>query len=139
VQVRNSPKKQGAIASKKELKPLFEVDDLVYAPWWPDGEQRKEKPSWYSGKITRFTTSTARSKYGPTRFYSVIFDDDNDHLTDIPEEFVFSLEDYELIQRNEGNEWIGVRNVTDEGSSDLWAKIVGWYETDIGELLCLLV
>jgi hypothetical protein len=69
----------------------------------------------------------------------VIFDDDNDHLTDIPEEFVFSLEDYELIQRNEGNEWIGVRNVTDEGSSDLWAKIVGWYETDIGELLCLLV
>ena len=28
-------------------------------------------------------------------------------------------------------DWIGVKNVVDKGSSDLWANLVGWYTTDI--------
>ena len=27
--------------------------------------------------------------------------------------------------------WIGVRNVVDQESSDLWANLVGWYTADI--------
>jgi hypothetical protein len=123
----------GAVLSKTDLKPLFEIDDPVYAPWWPD-DKRKSQPAWYLGKITGYATSKPDGKYGPTRDYSVRFDDDNEELTDIQDEYVFSREDYELTQRDGGrNKWIGVKNVTDEGSGDSWAKIVGWYEVKIGE------
>jgi hypothetical protein len=55
---------------------------------------------------------------------------------------VFDCEDY-LLSTSQGNdedelEWVGVKNVLDKKSSDMWAKSVGWHETCIGELLLFL-
>jgi hypothetical protein len=121
--------------AKKELKPLFEVNDQVYAPWRP---HRKAQPAWYPGIITEYKVVKTDGEYGPVHSYRVVFDEDNDEIEGIGEEFVFSREDYLLsISSADGNngkaEWIGVKNVVDEKSSDTWAKVVGWYDACIGE------
>ena len=119
-----------SVRSKKDLKPLFEINDKVYAPWWEDQECNTE-PSWYAAVITNYTT-IAHSKYGPTRRYDVVYDDDDDETTDIEESFIFSREDY--ILTTSGKMWVGVENVLDDKSDDEWAKIVGWYDAVIGKI-----
>ena len=116
------------ILSKKEYKPLFEVNDPVYAPWFSSGQSRAEQ-TWYPGVIKGYTT-VKNGAYGPTRHYDVRFDD-GDELDDIEDYCIFSREDYLLSAKKE---WIGVENKTDNRSSDQWAKLVGWYEVTIGEL-----
>ena len=66
--------------------------------------------------------------------FDVAFDD-GDYLEDIPESFVFHNDDYILSVKNfeEKNSWIGVSNVVDDNSKDRWARIVGWYNVNIGE------
>ncbi|KAL7487450.1 hypothetical protein ACHAW6_013030 [Cyclotella cf. meneghiniana] len=125
--------------AKKLLKPRFEVNDKVFAPWWPN-TKRKSQPSWYSGVITGYNIVKTAGKYGPTRHYTVRFDDDNQELQGIEEAYVFSLEDYNLSMLGQKGgsgrtRWIGVKNITDKNSSDLWANVVGWYEASIdGEI-----
>ena len=38
-----------------------------------------------------------------------------------------------LDKRDGRTGWISVKNVVDENSNDLWARVVGWYETSIGQ------
>ncbi len=62
--------------------------------------------------------------------------EDGDELDGIEDAYIFNKKDYELTienaKNNEGQvKWIGVKNVLDEKSSDLWAKSVGWYSADI--------
>ena len=122
-----------SIASKKNLKPLFEINDQVYAPWWEDDEHLSD-PSWYAGVITNYITISS-SKYGPVRQYDVIFVDDDEEMIDIEDSFIFSREDYLLT--TSGKEWIGVETKFDKDAGDPWAEIVGWYDALIGEfLLC---
>ena len=35
------------------------------------------------------------------------------------------------MEKSKKKEWIGVRNVVDEESSDMWARSVGWYVADV--------
>jgi hypothetical protein len=114
------------ILQKSHYKPLFEVNDPVYAPWL----QSKSNQTWYPGVITGYKT-VKNGVYGPVRMYNVRFDD-GDQLSNIEDYCIFSQEDYLLSMKKE---WIGVVNQLDETSSDSWAKKVGWYEATIGELV----
>lgn len=138
--------KPSARAAKREAlrhaaftvhKPLFEVNDKVFAPWWPDAK-RKSQPTWFPGVITHYDISGSSGKYGATRYYTVCFDEDKSESKGVVDACVFSREDYILstsIQdgSNDKHGWIGVNNVLDEKSSDTWASTVGWYEVSIGE------
>jgi len=57
--------------------------------------------------------------------------DDGDEVDAIEECYIFSEEDYHLMTRKTRNrkqvKWIGVRNLVDENSTDLWANLVGYY------------
>jgi hypothetical protein len=112
-----------------KLKPLFEVNDRVYALF-------KDSRCWYKGVVTNHTTAR-NSEYGPVRIYDVLFDD-GDKDTGIFDYNVFSEKDYILQEEKEGKKpkWTGVTNKTDETSTDDWARIVGWYNVKIGKL-CL--
>ena len=60
--------------------------------------------------------------------------DDGDVIDNLEDAYIFNKEDYLLtirLDKSEKKEWIGVRNVVDEESSDMWAKSVGWYVADI--------
>ena len=62
--------------------------------------------------------------------------DDGDKIDDLEDAYIFNKEDYLLTMRTFNSEgkakkWIGVRNVVDQESSDLWANLVGWYTADI--------
>ncbi|KAL3802551.1 hypothetical protein ACHAWO_002957 [Cyclotella atomus] len=123
-----------AASSALDLKPLFEVNDKVFAPWWPDAA-RKAEPSWFLGTITHYETLEKSGKYGSTRFYNVLFEDNMSESKGVIDACVFDCEDY-LLSTSQGNdedelEWVGVKNVLDKKSSDMWAKSVGWHETCI--------
>ncbi|KAL9188803.1 hypothetical protein ACHAXT_007181 [Thalassiosira profunda] len=120
---------------KKEIKPIFEKGDEVYAAWWADDKRTAATPKWYPGVITKVHKSThGATEFGPSMYYDVRFDD-GDELDAIPESHVFNKEDYLLTMRfsKDGGEpkFSGVRNVTDKGSSDSWATLVGWYVASI--------
>jgi hypothetical protein len=116
-----------AARSSLDLKPLFEVNDKVFAPW-------------YLGTITHYETVEINGKYGPIRYYTVLFEDDMSEIKGIIDACVFDCKDYQLSTSQGDDEdehkWVGVENVLDKKSTDMWAKSVGWYETCIGELLC---
>ena len=61
--------------------------------------------------------------------------DDGDEIDNLEDVYIFSKEDYLLTIRLEKSEkkkeWIGVRNVVDKESSDVWARSVGWYVANI--------
>ena len=60
--------------------------------------------------------------------------DDGDVIDNLEDAYIFNKEDYLLtirLEKSKKKEWIGVRNVVDEESSDMWAKSVGWYVVDI--------
>ena len=59
---------------KKEIKPLFDKGDEVYAAFWPDDKRSASTPSWYPGKIKSYreVKGDGRGEYGPTRFYDVV-------------------------------------------------------------------
>jgi len=61
--------------------------------------------------------------------------DDGDVIDNLEDAYIFNKEDYLLTIRLEKSkkkkEWIGVRNVVDEKSSDMWARSVGWYVANI--------
>ena len=127
-----------AASTVQDLKPLFEVNDKVFAPWWRDAK-RKLEPMWFSAVITGYQTLKSTGKYGLIRFYNVCYDDDNTETLGIIDACIFSEEDYLLSmsgQKTSDNdpEWIGVKNIVDKKSNDTWAKNVGWYEVSIGEL-----
>ena len=115
------------ILSKNEYKPLFEVNDHVYAPWYSSGKSRAEQ-AWYPGVVKSYTT-VKNGEYGPIRRYDIRFDD-GDELDNIEDYCVFSRKDYLLSGKKD---WIGVENIFDSRSKDPWAKKVGWYEVTIGE------
>lgn len=50
-----------------KLKPLFEVNDRVFAPF-------KDSGQWFPGVVTNYTT-VRKSEFGPVRVYDVRFDD----------------------------------------------------------------
>ena len=61
---------------KKELKPLFEKGDEVYAAWWSEGKRKIGgsviTPLWYPGRIKSYKVDTNHdSEYGPARLYDV--------------------------------------------------------------------
>lgn len=119
-----------------QLKPVFEVGDLVYAAWWPDQKSRHNNvnSSWFPGIVKNYKRIHFDSPYGTTRTYHIRYDD-GDELHDVEEQFIFAKEDYELFMTNEGeskSSWMkGVKNVVDKESIDDWARIVGWYVANI--------
>ena len=58
---------------KKELKPLFDKGDEVYAAFWPDDKRSASTPSWYPGKVKnyRVVKGSENGVYGSTRFYDI--------------------------------------------------------------------
>jgi len=58
---------------KKELKPVFDKGDEVYAAFWPDDKRSASTPSWYPGKVKsyRVVKGSEGGVYGPTRFYDI--------------------------------------------------------------------
>ena len=56
--------------------------------------------------------------------------DDDDEIDNLEDAYIFNKEDYLFairLEKSKKKEWIGVRNVVDEESSDMWARSVGWY------------
>ena len=58
---------------KKELKPVFDKGDEVYAAFWPDDKRSASTPSWYLGKVKnyRVVKGSESGVYGSTRFYDI--------------------------------------------------------------------
>jgi hypothetical protein len=86
----------------------------------------EEDNKWYHGKIVSYEEFDSKSRYGPTRKYHIRFDDGDEGSTE--DYNVFHREDYDLIVKRKEMEWKGVKIVKDAESSDVWAKLVGWYE-----------
>ena len=90
-----SPKKlklgDGKGKGRKTLKPLFDVDDEVYACWWQDAEDRKKNvgSSWFPGTVQNYTEVKADGPFGPTRMYDIHFED-GDELDDLEQQYVWS-------------------------------------------------
>ena len=121
----------------KLLSNIIKVGEEVFAAWWDSSLPLKDHDgthaSWFPGRVTSYNEIDIDSPYGPTRFYDVSFDDD-DESNEIEEYWVFSKEDYLLSTRNDGvSSWIGVRNETDPraATEDTWSRIVGWYVATI--------
>jgi len=119
-----SPKK------KKDLKPLFEVGDEVYAAWFDEKEdpKRQYEYSLHPGKVT-LVNEIGTSEYGPIRLYNIAFDD-GDKLSNLGDYHVFSKEDTKLLDGKKGL-GMGVKVVYDANSNDKWARDVGWYQVQI--------
>lgn len=58
---------------KKEIKPLFDKGDEVYAAYWPGDNRIASTPTWYPGKIKNYHVEkgSGGGEYGPTRFYDI--------------------------------------------------------------------
>ena len=112
-------------------KPLFEVNDRVYAPW--------DDTLWYLGVVINHKTLSI-GPYGPNREYSIRFVDDQTERT-IEDAYVFSERDYVLQYGRDGNappKWTtAVKNKMDKSSQDFWAKTVGWYRITVGKYLII--
>lgn len=54
--------------------------------------------------------------------------EDGDELGSIEDAYIFKREDYLLTGQAK---WLGVKNVVDEDSHDLWANLVGYYTANI--------
>ena len=119
-----SPKK------KKDLKPLFEVGDEVYAAWFGEKEdpKRQNEYSSHPGKVTK-VNEIGTSEYGSVRLYNITFDD-GDKLSNLGDHHVFSREDTKLLDGERGL-GMGVKVVYDANSNDKWARDVGWYQVEI--------
>ena len=109
------------------LRPQLEVGEKVVAAWW-DNDERTGKSQWFPGEIMSYRTVDSNSRYGHMRMYDVEFED-GDTLSDLEDCWVFSKDDYQLMDRKK----IGVKNVVDKDCDDDWARIVGWYVADIGD------
>ena len=123
----------------RNLKPVFQVGDEVYAAWWDPGLDAKngKNASWFPGKIKsrkigRHRAGKPPSRYGPTRLYRIRYDD-GDEMDDLEDYWVCSKRDYELSRKCEDMGWkpIGVAERFDEGSDDEWARMVGWYVVNV--------
>ncbi|KAL7549166.1 hypothetical protein ACHAWF_012441 [Thalassiosira exigua] len=115
---------------RRNLKPLFDIGDEVYAAWWDPKDKaikNKRGAQWYYGKIRAFDEK-GHGEYGPFRIYDIIFDD-GDRLDALNDYWVVPKRDHQLETR--GREVIGVTRKFDKTSSDKWAKEVGWFEVVI--------
>lgn len=110
---------------KNEIKPLFKSGERVYAAW--------SDSLYYPGKVKSVKEVVKGSEYGPIRYYSIEYDD-GDELDFVIDQCVFREEDYLLSARRQ--EWIGVKNVVDKKSNDVWAMVVGWYVATIDGREC---
>ena len=124
-----------AALSKTELKPILQVGDEVYSAWWPTPEKRKNNTdvSWYEGRIKsvrRKVIHNSGNEYGATYLYDIYYDD-GDELDGVEDAFVFAKYDYLLEEKNQNKKWLGVKNVMDPKSKDMWAELVGWHEATI--------
>ena len=93
VGLSDSGAKQLAKYSRRDLKPLFEQDDEVYAAWWPanvKGDNRKLENigGWFPGTVKAYIQVETDSPYGPTRYYNIEYDD-GDKLGNIQDWCVF--------------------------------------------------
>ena len=70
------------------------------------------------------------SDYGPQRFYDIEYDD-GDELHGVDDVYVVRKKDYELSTRESVGRWKGITLETDDDSTDLWAKRMGWYSVSI--------
>jgi len=109
--------------SKKDLKPLLNVGEKVYAGWWQD-KQRESSTLWYPGIVKSYKEVETGGQYGPLRLYDIAYDD-GDELGGVEDACVYPRQDFELLY-GESN-LIGVVNVVDGESSDRWASTMGWY------------
>jgi len=118
---------------KIELKPDLRVGDEVWAAWWEnrgEGEVcQAESGGWYPGRIKR-VREQGGSDYGPQRYYDIEYDD-GDELHGVDDVYVVRKEDYELSTRENVARWKGIALETDDNSTDLWAKRMGWYSVTI--------
>eukprot|EP00571_Detonula_confervacea_P010797 CAMPEP_0172300760 /NCGR_PEP_ID=MMETSP1058-20130122/2785_1 /TAXON_ID=83371 /ORGANISM="Detonula confervacea, Strain CCMP 353" /LENGTH=126 /DNA_ID=CAMNT_0013010645 /DNA_START=125 /DNA_END=503 /DNA_ORIENTATION=- len=65
--------------SLRHLKPLFEEGDDVCAAWWPDAKSRRDSVGeWFPGVVKSYRDDVeSGSPYGPTRYYDIVYDDDD--------------------------------------------------------------
>jgi len=84
-------------------------------------------------RILTRTTSHALSILLYTCLEDHIEFDHNDELEDVEDHLIFSKNEYNLTMKDNGKtDWyVGVKNVVDEKSTDLWASVVGWYVATI--------
>ena len=117
--------------NKKGIKPMLKVNDEVYAAWWPDERSRSTNSqcSWYEGRVKSVRAVDKGADYGPVYYYSIEYDD-GDKEDDLKDVYVWPQADY-LLNTSKKRDWIGVKCVQDEHSTDEWAKISGFYTANI--------
>ena len=80
--------------------------------------------------IIFFLLFSSRYQYKYNQHIQTFRFDDGDVIDNLEDAYIFNKEDYLLtirLEKSKKKEWIGVRNVVDEESSDMWARSVGWY------------
>ena len=110
------------------LKPILNVGDEVYAAWWEDTKRRGVN-AWYPGKVKSYI-EVGNNNFGPIRLYDIIFDD-GDKIDKLGDCFLFAKDEYLLRTKYRDQMPMGVKEVFDMSSMDVWAKIVGWYSVVI--------
>mmetsp|Transcript_8925 Transcript_8925/g.15776 ORF Transcript_8925/g.15776 Transcript_8925/m.15776 type:complete len:866 (-) Transcript_8925:73-2670(-) len=142
---------------QKSLKPLLEIGTAVYSAYWCplNDPSRDLDPDWYPGVVSSYKVSKTieDERYGNVRYYNVHFDD-GDESEHVADHFIMGAEEYLLnLRQEEGDEdemgsrhlgrgsgkrhslcWMGVKNVTDRTSCDMWARHVGWYVATIDDV-----
>merc|ERR1711957_149019 len=113
-----------AVPHTLHVKPIINKGEEVYA-CWSGGTAR----DWFPGRVWDVKEIPGAGDYGPNRKYDVVFDD-GDTESNMEEIWVTKREDYEEgLQKMEENEWLGVTNVRFPDSKDVYARLIGWYET----------
>lgn len=56
---------------KRNLKPMLNVGDEVYAAWWEDSKNRTSAPSWFPGVVKAYKDLGYGGRHGLIRLYDI--------------------------------------------------------------------
>lgn len=115
---------------KRHVKAYYERGVEVSAGWCDPKACDMEdiEVMWCKGVIEDFEDVPNGGQYGPTRYYTVKFDDIRKGKQKVIDAYVMSSRDYDLTMSKKRK---GVRIRRDNKSCDSWAKLMGWYVVKI--------
>jgi Spy/CpxP family protein refolding chaperone len=107
----------------KQMKCVYSPGDRVYACW-----RGTKTPGWFPATIESANV-VGETEYGVTRSYCVSFDD-GDIDDSLEEHYILLLEDYFFLLKLDAGNFQGIEQYTTNEGNDLYAKQMGWYETN---------
>ena len=113
---------------KRHLKAYYERGVEVSAGWCdPKASDMEDREvMWCKGVVEDFEDVPNGGQYGPTRYYTIKFDDIGKGKQEVIDAYVMSSQDYDLTMSKKRK---GVRERRDNKSCDSWAKLMGYVVT----------